>query len=1585
MKKQIKKNQNPKRKGIISKGLFFITYTINLILARDSENIVRRSYNITKDEDFYFNFIEAFIENSDKNLQVDYSWQPTKNYYYEILNITEKKIPFEKPPSIEEKDLKDYGILGSALVSTGLWWFSKMMYYNTKNNNKFIEFGDIKRFKSHDLENPKTLYTMDFKKENFLCEKFYYLTELQMSLFICKSNDNRWYTLLKCADQSCNDRTQILKISENRRDKSSAIKLKIMPGYSKMSVTIFVYFSNDLLLETINIDKEGGYNSEIHILEQKLRKVFYFSGQLIVFKCFTPVVGVYDYYYSIHDFGSKYDFNGWKKMENFGKFLNSYSTREGSDLMIEFYDSTYNVIALKYDRNTKQFLIESSIDMKNEKNFNNETYTYIFEIAEFQFIMNANVNESDPSKSKIYYSLGYKGQNMVLTDYKNEFFYTEFFDKISGTWELASVSYNSSDIHKTNMKIINFKRPLLKIEGNSLKLLRNLRALETMLGYDNETEVKRSYFNRQLQTVEKEEKVLLKNGTNTYLEISVTFTNKQLGTLWWMFGVKREGNTGVLTIKSGALSDLVLKMHTIARGSFLAISKFVADKRKNDEKAIEINYTNQVNPLLSYFNLIATDQIKKDLMFRHSFFGVLNRGKDSEKFILYNHNPDDFNTTGYEIHNKNIIQTHERSLFVDGRRYYIFNETIAIIQGRTNLWFMDITNQNSNKIKEMMFERGQCNEFMLVRHSKMDVTFWCHSKSTLQAYYARELLSGKVGLSKIPVEYDKNIPFDKFQFEYVDFFQDFFYCLDQDFNLYIFKIEARLFLNVIMVKKVNLNLKKPGAIDIILDFKFVEDKLVIYVQEKIGWDSRIKFHFYHFDSAIDLKFMKTVNLDYNFSPDMKDTQLYRFETTRTNIYKERYLFMPLLGVKIRYNILYENVIFVNPNLEFLQSIPSVMFPMSSKLKVNLGAMITTSSNLLSYSFVVAYHNYSKSAINPKDIQISVIEPEELKLRLFEGKSTDIFDIYSDLESLKAKEIYFEQFNSTDENLRSNGLMLKVLHPSDLGEESNRLVKFKQNKTDLNLNDYKYSKSVEDHKPIEHKIEVFNLLEGHSFRFDLKTESPLEKLSKVIRLERLVDEIPSTLPQDFSSITPKIVQGSCSEPLSLEMDSLFKNSSIENKKLAYVPPDEKILYDNNLLIETFQIWICSSNPFPILYVRKLWRNMTLQTLEFRNVIGSIFSNDFSNLILEYNNHILSVNVLTDSRERRIYNDIYFLDIFSILNKTVIEEMKVTEEGIKQEDSESWKIKKINEKIEEMCFNDHMDAERPEEKVKRISDCKLTHKDSVEYKIQILHLKRENFRLDQSESLIKASFADSEIPDEEDPNKKITRTILQIDFVVFGLKKNIYSEYILEMNLDKIKVDFLAKKQLRKFIELKVQTILFTINKNDFKDVSFSTYDDIKYKFFHQENRDIWMIFENPSATNLIIRYPPSILKETNNSEKKKSSATKPFIWKMENPYFGKVSGANIVSKVRDWLYILPKIVSDEAHFIIYIIPKEKLIKYQDQKSHQDAEKIYSKDIFASTILVLKNVVDYKIKNMDFSQRISNFFILKIKNRFGRTER
>ena len=99
--------------------------------------------------------------------------------------------------------------------------------------------------------------------------------------------------------------------------------------------------------------------------------------------------------------------------------------------------------------------------------------------------------------------------------------------------------------------------------------------------------------------------------------------------------------------------------------------------------------------------------------------------------------------------------------------------------------------------------------------------------------------------------------------------------MDEDFNLHVFKIDTKYKVKVIKIQSVKLNIK-IHKLDKLHDFKFIEDKLVIYTDSRLGWESQIILNFFHFSDSITPVFNKRIKLDPSFSPDKKDTLFYRF-------------------------------------------------------------------------------------------------------------------------------------------------------------------------------------------------------------------------------------------------------------------------------------------------------------------------------------------------------------------------------------------------------------------------------------------------------------------------------------------------------------------------------------------------------------------------------------------------------------------------------------------------------------------------------------------------------------------------------------
>ena len=217
----------------------------------------------------------------------------------------------------------------------------------------------------------------------------------------------------------------------------------------------------------------------------------------------------------------------------------------------------------------------------------------------------------------------------------------------------------------------------------------------------------------------------------------------------------------------------------------------------------------------------------------------------------------------------------------------------------------------------------------------------------------------------------------------------------------------------------------------------------------------------------------------------------------------------------------------------------------------------------------------------------------------------------------------------------------------------------------------------------------------------------------------------------------------------------------------------------------------------------------------------------------------------------------------------------------------------------------------------------------------------------------------------------------------------------MRLNFQKFDFGAKKQVKSnmLTEGKDYTIqngildvitderkyvkILTIDRNYAKNNDFYIYDDVKYSLVKKDQLDIWMILQSKGANNYIIKYPKSLLlvDKTKHKEIVEVKNVHPLSWRIDNPYFGKISGANIKPQMQDWLYVLPKIDSDETHFIFYVIPEEKMVDSDGNKAKSQTEKDQNMILYSKRVLVLDDVLSYSIKKLDFTPSISKWLILR----------
>lgn len=307
-----------------------------------------------------------------------------------------------------------YGLLDSKSINRS--YIYSVSSIGTEENAEKVqpEFPKIS-FKS------SVLSEINFEKSEHSCEKFFYLRDLRKSLFFCKDKNSKWYILMRCGDHSCNDQIENLKICDNKNDKTANIHMKILPAINNSSTLVmYIWFEQDFLLEEVSIDLQGQYSSKMHVLDKKLRNIRYFAGQLLIFEFIEP--GFDSIYYQFADSQVGFDMKSLRRMAEMGFFVNSFSSREFADLIIESFNKRSDIISSKYNRQINEFTIETTMETFFPKDFtpvrvNGRLYlTYIFEMNQYKLMVSARATEEDNFDNVSYYLI-FKGKVLKTYDF----------------------------------------------------------------------------------------------------------------------------------------------------------------------------------------------------------------------------------------------------------------------------------------------------------------------------------------------------------------------------------------------------------------------------------------------------------------------------------------------------------------------------------------------------------------------------------------------------------------------------------------------------------------------------------------------------------------------------------------------------------------------------------------------------------------------------------------------------------------------------------------------------------------------------------------------------------------------------------------------------------------------------------------------------------------------------------------------------------------------------------------------------------------------------------------------------------------
>lgn len=466
------------------------------------------------------------------------------------------------------------------------------------------------------------------------------------------------------------------------------------------------------------------------------------------------------------------------------------------------------------------------------------------------------------------------------------------------------------------------------------------------------------------------------------------------------------------------------------------------------------------------------------------------------------------------------------------------------------------------------------------------------------------------------------------------------------------------------------------------------------------------------------------------------------------------------------------------------------------------------------------------------------------LRIFESESTDITDLYISQESQKAKKIVLSQYNSTIQNLRDNGIELYFNYENFLLDKQFIEFYQKEITIDLGkkvfetslMNHKTLTYKVDTFDRIrgnvfEFKIKPESALEAISDIIKLEphvmyigtstfvngTQTKLVSKSKNLSLDKIkeftmsvVEEARKIAVKDVSftqNLTmadptlsipdsnpshKKWVLDPVSKPMSKSQNcslhiNLYSHSLIRNQtQYKFKAFFDSLNYHTDkegLYIEFYQMWVCRSKVLKSsadIFIRAIWNNKTLHTQTFPQALSNVFINDYNSLHLNYQDHILTLTALENSSRRVLYADLYFFDVFQMLNQTV--EVEIEAETLQKfpivEYSQDQEVIDNNTNIRQMarryqmlasldiaCYNEYQQFEDKREAYLRNRACSRLKKYYIEYKMHLKFITRHSFKLQEHDYLLKGYITNGDF------------NTGQENFNLFPLSRDINKDYLM----------------------------------------------------------------------------------------------------------------------------------------------------------------------------------------------------------------
>lgn len=1249
----------------------------------------------TEGEVYFHDFSPSLYLNPEGTFSLSHSDRDTNKNRNEYRSLEFRNKPFNvniSKPNININEFEKYSCIPKPFgnVTELAIVYERSVSHVTSGQGKYfiqfkrIEYGNssvdpVYYYPNQTMKDITEIDMKDYNVQSSSCKQEIVINEFRRVLFICQSiTHNQYFVLSICSDSTCNEQTESLKIKDYVKDAQfDSINVKEMPGIDERTFSLIIWFNGLPYLEYLLIDEVGKMESQVFKLDFDIIKIRYFAGQFVSFESKNKMDASKSmYYFMFFDFGVKrLEFNKAKPREmlNFGNFVNSYVNSINGEIIVELLDKEM-LLDMSLRRQSGEFVIEYSkrIFQPNETNFDS-TSVLIFELGgDYQIVIERNKSLNSPSRGDMFkrfkvvnrFESVESGAGNPFRENVTMWRKVSGFGKLTGcSIERVNSSENTQHQFKISMREIHLVEPYARLDIPDAITIGSLNKTNPSQNSTSEKEKNQRYRQDWINSFNFSFNITkYKNDSHNSdpkpvnsSEIYEKINYKVIKKTGFKIGYKQsiiEGST-IEIESSGTTSDELYPLKNLIRGNLMALTKACYSRDQSNCSIMK----NKINPLLSYRSIMSTtkteDLVVKELKTANLILALASNHEYRAAFDILGYNQKIQNLSIYESKERSLIRKKSEVQKINFNYSEVFNDTIFIIHSEMGLYMYDST---TGSIKELIFDSGKCERILLMRHTGLDLLLWCFFNTSASAFYARDVVEGKAGIRKIPVIIEKELQFSGKTLKFNDYFPEFIFMMSPDNLIEILKIETDSAVRINRIGTIDLGENLVNSR--MCDFDMIDRHLMIYHLQRIGYGDRILLNFYFIENPVKFVRTKLIPVDYKFSPQTQDLNIYRYEDKKKyGMARTKYSNNPMLIISVLYLNKYANMLFIDIKAPIAESIPFSLLPLSSNVtEMMVGKSLSTNENHIRYSIVVFYEfdeHYRKAEEESTRRRASVMKIDETDpaLRLSDTLDKNFFFMNPSKTTLPYQHFVFEKDMISD-----NGDEIAItVDRKQLAGRSHRLELasqvqfFETDSLRLNMKETQQNNTIEIPGTINSQLywllNVTNITQGDVKEWSLRMESLLEQASNginfnpLIRNRTLLSQQQALASMEYRTLT-KICTQTRRDYLELK---------ILNSDLLSVPVDFNLCLDMKELRFSAKVYN-SSVPYVLNFTKPndlltanpenlhLYTNEgILELINYRKLNGRIVFSDFYKINLD-----LSQSISKDSFNLTIITRRFFAE-------------------------------------------------------------------------------------------------------------------------------------------------------------------------------------------------------------------------------------------------------------------------------------------------------------------------------------------------------